>query len=43
MIEGRFIVEIRGSGVRMRALKGALNKMDLNRLASMKDMGVTPE
>ena len=40
MVGGRFMVELEGNEVGMDALKAALDKLDLGKLAGMKDFGV---
>jgi hypothetical protein len=39
----RFVIEIEGRGVEMDALRAAMDRIDLDKLDSMKDIGVTPE
>lgn len=40
IVGGRFVVEVRGDGVDMNAIKDAMNKIDLKKLDSMKGQGV---
>jgi hypothetical protein len=39
----RFVIEIEGRGIEMDALRAAMDRIDLDKLDSMKDIGVTPE
>jgi hypothetical protein len=41
LIAGRFAVEVEGNDVDMSEIKGALSKVDVAKLASMKDVGVS--
>ncbi len=41
LVGGRFAVEVSGSGVDMTAIKDAMTKVDLKKLESMKDQGVS--
>lgn len=41
VVANRYIVEAKGDGVSMSDIKGAVDDVDLGRLASMKDEGVT--
>lgn len=41
VIANRYIVEAKGDGVSMNDIKGAVDSIDLSKLASMKDEGVT--
>ncbi len=40
-LDGRFEVEVHGSGVKMDTIKSALSSIDLGRLEAMKTQGVT--
>ncbi len=40
MVAGRFIVELSGDGVSMDDIKAALDRVDLDKLEGMKDVGV---
>jgi hypothetical protein len=40
LVANRFVVEVEGDGVDMRTIKAALDKIDLKKLASMKNEGV---
>ncbi len=39
----RFVIEIEGRGVEMATIRAAMDRIDLAKLDSMKDVGVTPE
>lgn len=39
----RFVIEIEGRGIEMDALRAAMDRIDVEKLNSMKDVGVTPE
>jgi len=39
----RFVIEVEGRGIEMDALRSAMDRIDLDKLESMKDVGVTPE
>jgi hypothetical protein len=41
LVAGRFVVQVEGDGVNMDMIKSVLNQIDLNKLASWKDVGVT--
>jgi hypothetical protein len=41
LVAGRFVVEVSGSNCEMSQIKDAAGKVDMNKLAGMKDAGVT--
>jgi hypothetical protein len=41
LVEGRFLVEVNGDNCEMNQIKDAAGKVDLTKLASMKNVGVT--
>jgi hypothetical protein len=41
LVAGRFVVEVSGSECEMSQIKDAAGKIDFNKLADMKNVGVT--
>jgi hypothetical protein len=43
LVSGRFMVSVRGNGVPMEAIKGAIDQIDIGKLEGMKDVGAISE